>query len=96
MTPTDIPQLIADLRNYSLTLDENTVICDRRAVDQSASIMLAMAADLGLRDSNLSVCRKEASEICHQYISDLRRPPAGDSTLRRIERIEKFLSKWSN
>jgi hypothetical protein len=54
MTPTDIPALVAQLRDYQLTLDENVVICDRRIVDQSASIMTVMAAHIGMMESNLA------------------------------------------
>lgn len=53
MKPTDISQLIADLRNYQTTLDENVVICDRRVVDGSAEIMLALAAHIAMMEDRI-------------------------------------------
>ena len=53
LEPTNIPALISELRGYQLTLDPNTVICDRLIVDQAADIMAAMVAHIAMLEGRL-------------------------------------------
>ena len=64
-------------RDYYLKCDEH-----ERDLKDAASFM-------GKRDADMLVL----TELAHQYLSDLRYPPAQDSKERRIERIEAMLKK---
>lgn len=44
-------------------------------------------------NARLIATTPELLELAYQYLSDLRRPPAGDSLQRRIERVEKVIAR---
>lgn len=51
-------------------------------------------ADLELyANARLIAAAPELLDLAHQYLSDLRRPPTGDSLQRRIERAEAVIAK---
>jgi len=44
-------------------------------------------------NARLIAASPELLDLAYQYLSDLRRPPTGDSLQRRIERAEKLVAK---
>jgi hypothetical protein len=62
--------------------------------DEKAIIYATLRAHNELAaNARLIAASPELLDLAYQYLSDLRRPPTGDSLQRRIERAEAIIAK---